>query len=125
VCQTLRIHQPSATQLWRTRPMVMHKVAEALHLHYLHWRLQHCAIPAAELNSSAAVKSALRSMPPLRSLSVATGDARGGVLGRGQAMLRLQQWRTEHSNGTAVGESILSAASTRIAHLAHSTHQAG
>ena len=52
--------------LWRTRPMVMHKVANPLHLHYLHWRLQHCAIPKADLLTPEAVALAQSSMPPAR-----------------------------------------------------------
>ena len=61
-------------QAWYTRAIVMHKVAEPAHLHYLHWRLSRCAVPFEHLNSSAAVDSARAS------LAVQSGGL--GVLGR-------------------------------------------
>lgn len=51
---------------WRTRPMIMHKVANPLHLHYLHWRLQHCAIPKADLMTPEAIANAQSYMPSAR-----------------------------------------------------------
>lgn len=53
----------NAVSLWRTRPLVLHKVANPLHLHYLHWRLTHCGIPQIDLLSEAALSNALASLP--------------------------------------------------------------
>ena len=43
--------------------MVMHKVNNPRHMHFLHWRLQHCGVPADELMDSAAVASAAERIP--------------------------------------------------------------
>jgi hypothetical protein len=53
---------------WATRAMILHKIANPLHLHYLHWRLQHCAIPRADLLDPAAVANAQSSMPSVSAL---------------------------------------------------------
>lgn len=55
-----------ADTTWRTRPMVMHKVANPLHMYYLHWRLQHCAIPKQDLLTPEAIALAQGSMPSTR-----------------------------------------------------------
>ena len=52
-----------AVSVWRTRPMVLHKVANPLHLHYLHWRLTHCGIPPVDLLSPPALENALSWLP--------------------------------------------------------------
>ena len=50
-------------QVLRTRPMIMHKVNNPRHVHFLHWRVQHCGIPPDELNDAAAVASAAEYLP--------------------------------------------------------------
>jgi hypothetical protein len=52
-----------ASQVWRTRPMIMHKVANPLHMHYLQWRLTHCGIPQADLMSEDALAYAASVLP--------------------------------------------------------------
>ena len=49
-------------QSWRSRPLILHKIADPLHMHYLHWRLLHCAIPRKEL-TKAGEEFALRDIP--------------------------------------------------------------
>ena len=65
---------------WRSRPMVMHKVANPLHLYYLHWRLQHCAIPKADLLSPEAVALARSSMPSAREIFQSTPQLAAATL---------------------------------------------
>ena len=70
---------------WRTRPMVMHKVANPLHLHYLHWRLQHCAIPKVDLLTPEAVALAQSSMPSARVIFHSSPQLAGVVLDQNPA----------------------------------------
>ena len=49
-------------QSWRSRPLILHKIADPLHMHYLHWRLLHCAIPRHDLPGPAQ-DFALRDIP--------------------------------------------------------------
>jgi hypothetical protein len=42
------------------------QVANPLHLYYLHWRLQHCAVPKADLLTEEAMSLAKDYMPSAR-----------------------------------------------------------
>jgi hypothetical protein len=53
---------------WQTPPMVMHKIANPLHLHYLHWRVHHCKIPRDGILDPAAIVNAQASMPSVSAL---------------------------------------------------------
>jgi hypothetical protein len=59
---------PQRSYLWRTRPMVLHKVANPLHLYYLHWRLRHCAIPRKELLTPPALANSLNEIPSTKDI---------------------------------------------------------
>lgn len=52
----------------RTRPMLLHKVANPLHMYYLHWRLQHCRVPKHDLIGGAGEQLALRDLPTLHEI---------------------------------------------------------
>lgn len=52
----------------RTRPMVLHKVANPLHMHYLHWRLLHCSVPKKDLIGGAGEVLAQRDLPSLHEI---------------------------------------------------------
>eukprot|EP00892_Ulva_mutabilis_P006228 jgi/Ulvmu1/3978/UM182_0006.1 len=61
----------------RTRPMVLHKVANPLHMYYLHWRLQHCSIPKKDLIAAPGEALALRDLPSLHEIFHITTKIRG------------------------------------------------
>lgn len=70
--------------VWRTRPMILHKVANPLHMHYLQWRLTHCGIPQSELLTESALDSAAAEIPAVQdifhvSYSVFAHGAKGGT----------------------------------------------
>ena len=44
--------------------MVLHKISNPRHMHFFHWRLAHCHLPLARLNSTAAVASQEAAIPP-------------------------------------------------------------
>jgi hypothetical protein len=72
-----------SSQVWRTRPMILHKVANPLHLYYLQWRLTHCSIPQADLLSDDAIASAASVIPSTADIfhvshSLFAHGARGG-----------------------------------------------
>ena len=52
----------------RTRPMLLHKVANPLHMHYLHWRLQHCRVPKQDLLFGPGEQLALRDLPSVHDI---------------------------------------------------------
>ena len=43
--------------------MIMHKVNNPRHVHFLHWRLRHCGVPNDELMHARAVASAAAAIP--------------------------------------------------------------
>ena len=53
---------------WRTRPMILHKVANPLHMYYLQWRLTHCGIPQRELLTARALESAAANIPNVQDI---------------------------------------------------------
>lgn len=52
----------------RTRPMLLHKVANPLHMYYMHWRLRHCRVPKRDLIFGPGEELALRDLPSLHDI---------------------------------------------------------
>ena len=44
------------------------QVANPLHMHYLHWRLQHCDVPVQDLLQPAAVQHAAKHIPSVHDI---------------------------------------------------------